>query len=79
MEILEFLKSKIIVLNDVDIDTLTAERELKTIGLDSLDYVSIQMEITKKYGVQIDYDDFSSGKISTLGDFAGYIGSRLTH
>lgn len=78
METLEFLKSSIIELNDTDVSALTSDTALNAIGLDSLDYVSVQMEVSKKYGIQVDYDDFSSGKIATLGDFANYIDSRIS-
>lgn len=76
METFEFLKSSIDQLSDVDVSMFTPTTQLGSVGLDSLDYVSMQIEITKKYGVKIDFDDFTSGKIVTLGDFASYIDSR---
>lgn len=77
METFEFLKSSIMQLSDVDVSTFTTDTELSAVGLDSLDYVSVQLEVNKKYGVKMDFDDFSSGKITTLGDFAKYIDSRV--
>ncbi len=73
MNIYEFLKSIILEINDIDEADLTPSLKVDELALDSLDYVEIQVSVKKKYGVQINPEVFSSGKVQTVGDLCMYI------
>jgi len=76
MNTAQFLRDAILELTDVDEADLEPELLLTDIGLDSLDYVEIQVGIKKNFGVSVDPDLFLSGKIKTLGDLSQYIDSH---
>lgn len=73
----EFLTNAIGDLVDFDVDEMKPGTGLMELGLDSLDYVSLQIAIKKKYAVEINFDDFTSGQITTLGGFCSYIEDRM--
>jgi len=75
MEVFEFVKETILELSDIGESDLTPQLKLVDLGLDSLDYVQIQVAVKKKYGVQIRPEVYVSGKVQTLGDFCEYIES----
>jgi acyl carrier protein len=72
----ELLKSSITSLTDTEESDILPNTPLNGVGLDSLDYVSLQLEIKRAFGVDVVYDDFTTGEIVTLGDFAKYIDSK---
>ncbi len=73
----EFLTNAIGDLVDFEVADMKPETGLLELGLDSLDYVSLQLAIKKKYGVEINFDDFTSGQITTIAEFCSYIEDRL--
>jgi len=76
-ETYNFLSSEIEKLVDYDIDKMQMETQLQELGLASLDYVSLQLAIKKKYGIEINFDDFTSGQITNIGQFCSYIEDRV--
>ena len=70
--IFEFIKESLLAIKDFDIE-ITPETYLNAVELDSLDYVFVQVEVQKIFGVEINYDDFKDGQIPTFGAFADYI------
>ena len=76
-ETFDFLTNTIGDLVDFDVENMTPETGLLELNLDSLDYVSLQLAIRKKYRVEIKFDDFTSGQITTIGEFCEYIESRM--
>lgn len=74
--VFEFLTNEIGDLVDFDVADMKPATMLLEIGLDSLDYVSLQVSIKKAYGFELNFDDFVSGKIKTLEEFCDYIESR---
>lgn len=73
----EFLKSILLTFVEVEEDQLQEQTLLADLGIDSLDYVQIQVETRKRYGIIIDFRVLSSGSIVTLGDFAAYMDSLI--
>jgi len=73
----EFLTNAIGDLVDFEVEEMKPETGLLELGLDSLDYVSLQLAIKKEYGVEINFDDFTSGQITTIAQFCSYIEDRL--
>ncbi|NMG34453.1 acyl carrier protein [Azoarcus sp. TTM-91] len=74
--VFEFLTNEIGDLVDFDVADMKPSTMLLEIGLDSLDYVSLQVSVKKAYGFELNFDDFSSGKIKTLEEFCDYIENR---
>ncbi|PKM45776.1 MAG: hypothetical protein CVV05_05820 [Gammaproteobacteria bacterium HGW-Gammaproteobacteria-1] len=73
----DFLTTEIGKLVDFEPDEMRQETSLQELGLVSLDYVSLQLAIRKRYGAEIDFDDFTSGQITNLGQFCSYIEDRM--
>jgi acyl carrier protein len=71
--ILNFLREAVIELKDIEPEDILAGTELASMDLDSLDYVDIQVNIRREYGVQVQADVFASGQIKTFGQLAEYI------
>ncbi|MBR7780556.1 acyl carrier protein [Undibacterium luofuense] len=74
---LEFLKNEIADLVDFEPEEMKEDTPLAALELDSLDYVSLQLAVKKKFAVQINFDDFTSGQITSLGQFCSYIEDRM--
>lgn len=73
----EFLTESIGNLVEFEVENMRPETALSDLGLDSLDYVSLQLAVKKKYAVEINFDDFSSGLITNIAQFCSYIESRM--
>ncbi|MES9853288.1 MAG: acyl carrier protein [Candidatus Thiodiazotropha sp. LLP2] len=76
-ETFDFLTEEIGKLVDFEVDDMQMETGLQELGLVSLDYVSLQLAIRKKYETEINFDDFTSGEITTIGQFCSYIEDRM--
>ncbi len=72
-----FLTNAIGELVDFEVEDMKLTTGLMELGLDSLDYVSLQLAIKKEYAVEINFDDFTSGQITTIGEFCDYIEKRV--
>lgn len=75
MSAFELLKSTIAEISDLPPEEIVPQSKIADINLVSLDYVSIQVAVKRKYGVQIDLEDLPKQNLVTIGDFANYIGA----
>lgn len=75
MSAFELLKSTIVEISDLPPEEIGPQSKLADINLVSLDYVSIQVAVKRKYGVQIDLEELPKQNLITIGDFADYIGT----
>lgn len=73
----EFLTNEIGKLVEFEVENMRPATGLQELGLDSLDYVSLQLAVKKKYAFEINFDDFTSGQITNLADFCAYIENRM--
>lgn len=71
----EFIKTSLMSIKDFEVE-ITPDSYLNAVGLDSLDWVFIQMEIKKQLDVEVDYADFEDQKIPTFRAFAEYVDAR---
>jgi len=72
-EVLEFLQTTILDMKDIDEDIVQPQTALESLELDSLDYVEVQVNIKKNYGVDLTPDLFATGKINSIGNLVDYI------
>ena len=72
----DFLVGAIGDLVDFDVDRITPQTGLMELQLSSLDYVALQTAIKKAFGIEIEFDDFTTGKITNVEEFCNYIDSR---
>ncbi|MCQ2797008.1 MAG: phosphopantetheine-binding protein [Bacilli bacterium] len=68
-EIRKFLADKI------GTDTVSDDRALKDLGLDSLDVVEMCLDLEDKYGIQFATEELAEFK--TVGDLLGKIDSKI--
>jgi acyl carrier protein len=77
-EILEFLKDIILNISDIDASELQSSTPVAEIGLESLDFIEVQVNLRKKYGVELPSTAFAEGQITDLGSIVDYIQRQLT-
>jgi acyl carrier protein len=77
-EILEFLKEVVLNISDVDESELQSSTPVGDIGLESIDFVEVQVNLRKKYGVEVPGRAFANGEITDLASIVDYIQVRLT-
>ena len=77
MELFDFIVEQISELTDVNSEEITRETPLAELDLVSLDYVSIEVALKKKYGVPINMENLWQKNINTLGDFIDYVSQAL--
>ncbi|ECH2879532.1 acyl carrier protein [Salmonella enterica] len=58
---------------DVAVDDLSAETMLRTLELDSLDYVEIMVTIKRNYGITLEAELFINNPDITLGELCQHI------
>ena len=64
------------ILPDEDCSTLDAEKKLRDqLGLDSMDFLDIVMELRKRYGVEVPEADYP--KLATLCSCIDYLEPKL--
>ncbi|MFY7927655.1 MAG: acyl carrier protein [Oligoflexus sp.] len=68
-----FLKNILLTFVELDEDAITPDTQLEDLAIDSLDYVQIQVEARKRFGIMINFAVLSEGHIRTLGDFTAYL------
>jgi acyl carrier protein len=68
-----FVKATLLDIKDIDADDIQPDSPLDSIGLDSLDYVDIQLTIRKTYKLTLDPELFASKHITTIGELASHI------
>ncbi|AXD30604.1 acyl carrier protein [Salmonella enterica subsp. houtenae] len=58
---------------DVAVDDLSAETMLRTLELDSLDYVEMMVTIKRNYGITLEAELFINNPDITLGELCQHI------
>ncbi|MBE6975519.1 MAG: acyl carrier protein [Ruminococcaceae bacterium] len=59
---------------ELDADEITPDSTFESLGIDSLDIVEMIMDLESELGVELDLED---QKISTFGELAQFIDSKL--
>ena len=59
---------------ELNADEITKDSTFESLGIDSLDIVEMIMDLETELGVELDLED---QKISTFGDLADFIESKL--
>ncbi len=72
-EVFNTLKSVMLNFLDTEEEKLTPGTGLAELGLESLDYVEIQVELAKRYGVKLEEEVFTTGQVQTLEQFTKYV------
>ena len=73
MELYEFIKAQICNLTDVEEDDLSPDTPLSELDLVSLDYVSIEVALRKKFGLAVNMAALNQAQVTTLGQFTDYL------
>lgn len=76
-DIFSFLKECMLNFLDVDADKIVPSAEFETLGLESLDFIEIQVELEKAYGVKVPPTVFASGDMKTMAQFTSYVQSLM--
>ncbi|MCX8649000.1 acyl carrier protein [Gilliamella sp. B2776] len=77
MELFNFIVTQITELTDFDPEMITRDTLLTELDLVSLDYVSIEVALKKKYGVSVNMAELGQKQISTVGEFIDYLSQSL--
>lgn len=75
--VLEALKEMIVEIKDLDPANIPSDMMIDDLGLDSLDYVEIQVGVKRKFGVALSPSLFER-RIKTLIQLCEYIASSET-
>jgi acyl carrier protein len=70
--VLEFIKDMIVEMKDMEPDEITAETSIDELGLDSLDYVEIKVNVSREFLVTLTPSLFET-KIKTIGQLCTFI------
>jgi acyl carrier protein len=77
-EIFEFLKGVILNISDIDESEVEPTTPVDELGLESMDFVEVQVNLRKRYGVEVPSSAFADGEVKDLGAFVAYIEGQLT-
>ena len=72
-EVFEFVREVLLSFLDTDASSITRETRIGDLGMESLDFIDLQVEVEKAYGVKIQPAVFAEGHVRTMADFVGYI------
>lgn len=76
MAIIDDIKEIIAEQMGVDADAIEADKDIiKDLGCDSLDIVTMLMEVEDKYGIEVEENAVSS--MTTINDVVSYIEKRI--
>lgn len=70
--VFNFLKDLIVEMKDSEPDDIGIQTAIDELGLDSLDYVEIQVGVKRKFGVALSPTLFER-QIKTIGELCDYI------
>jgi acyl carrier protein len=71
--VFEVLKTVMLSFLDIDAERIQPEAEIASLGLASLDWVEIQIELEMNYGVRVDSSLFTKNKLKTVGELVGHV------
>lgn len=72
--VFEFIQNMIVEIKDLESDEIQNETGIDQLGLDSLDYVEIQVGVKRQFGVELSPTLFE--RIHTLGQLCVYISTN---
>jgi acyl carrier protein len=72
-QVFDVIKDSILELKDLAEDDVHPDAELKDLGLDSLDFVEVQVILKRRFGVQVQAGAFAEGRIRSLQEFAEHV------
>lgn len=73
MSVVEYLKTFVLEMTDVEESDFSADMSIEQAGLDSLDFIELKVGLNKRYGVKIEPEALTSGRIKTIADFVDYV------
>ena len=77
MDLYDFIVDHVTELTDIDAELITRDTLLSELDLVSLDYVSIEVALKKKYGLSINMAELAQKQISSVGGFIDYLSRSL--
>ncbi len=77
MDLFDFIVEQVTELTDIDAESITRDTPLSELDLVSLDYVSIEVALKKKYGLAVNMAELAQKQISSVGDFVDYLSQSL--
>jgi acyl carrier protein len=75
-DIFEFFCDLLTDMKDLGDHVIRPTDSFRDLDLDSLDFVQIQVEVQKAYGVQVPTDEIADGSVSTLEQLAALIANE---
>jgi len=72
-QIFGLLKKLLLGFLDLDESKITPEVAFRDLGVDSLDFVEVQVELQKVYGVTLTSSIFASGEVQTLHELVSWV------
>ena len=72
-----FLRDLITDMKEVDEGSIEPTSTFESLGLDSLDFVELQVAVKKKFKVDLLPENFSSGKIVNMNQIVAYIDAEM--
>lgn len=72
-DIFGFVKNKLLDFLDVEEDAIIPVTEISSLGLESLDFIELQVELERAYGVKVQPSVFATGDVRTVSQFVLYI------
>ena len=76
LDIFEFCRDLLLDMKELGDHVIKPSDSFVELDLDSLDFVQIQVEVQKAYGVRISTDEIANGSVSTLEQLAALIASE---
>lgn len=76
-EVFTLLHKLMLTFVDLPPEQLTEATEFARLNLESLDFVEIQVELDKNYGVKLDPSLFAEGTMRTIGQLASYVADKI--
>lgn len=73
--VLDFIKDMIVEMKDMEPDEITPDTSIDALGLDSLDYVEIKVNVSREFLVMLTPMLFET-KIKTIGQLCAYIANE---
>ena len=77
IEIFNFLKGLLLNFLDMPEDDIMPETTIASLGMESLDFIELQVEFEKAYRLKIRPTLFASGQVATIAQFVAHVEGLL--
>jgi len=77
-DIFGFVKNKLLDFLDVKEEEITPDTEIASLGLESLDFIELQVELERAYGAKVQSSIFTTGEVQTMSQFVLYVRGLMT-